>query len=448
MSLRHALTLATTALATTAVLGCGALVTPSTAMAVAATTELPTSARVNARWVPVKDSQGNTWPARYGFTGNVRRSEALEGHPIDRTSEDVLYQASVFGMTGWSTPLATGTYRVRLMMAEHWFDKPGERVFDVHAEGQKVLSNVDIARDAGRRTAHDRTFDVAVHDGSLDLRFEASVNKALITAIEVVPAPAPAPAPTVPPTPPILQLPTEPTPPTAPALPTMVFGADSSGSGRAPVERGGVITSRVGGGDGRSEVFWGSEDGGRIRLARGTTVTAEFDVRHDLADPRTGAWPSTRTWHTLFQLHGPTKAGGTWPTPPFTIAWQNGTYRIGGGAAVPDARGDLQFRGSWYQPYIDSPGKRWERIKVEAYLDGPGRGWVSVWVDGRLHIDRWKPVAGTMYTDSGQHSHREINLKSGLYTGTDSPSWNRSTEHRNMRVTWSGPAGSGSAATR
>lgn len=392
---------------------------------------LPDTARVNARWTPVTDAAGRVWAGRSGFNTSANRSDGLRSTDVVGTDDDVLYQANLFGVTGWSTPLATGTYRVRLLMAEDYHTLPSRRVFDVSAEGRTVLTGVDIVAGAGaRHRAYDRSFEVAVSDGRLDLGFVARADKALVSAIEVVPAP---PTPTPSPTP-------------TPAVSAMTFSHDHSGGGLAPLRAGTSWLFRAGAGDSRSEVFWGTQEAGRICLQQGTTVTAEFDLKHRFTNPVTGAKPSPRTWHTIFQLHGPVKAGGVWPTPPLTIAWQDGTYRIGGGAAVPDAQGGTVPMGSWYRPYLPSPEDTWEKIKVQAYLDGPGRGWVSVWVNDKLYIDRWKPVGGTMYTNSGNYSHKEINLKSGLYTGTDSPDWTRWAEQRNMKVSWTGPQGEGRAA--
>ena len=77
----------------------------------------------------------------------------------------------------------------------------------------------------------------------------------------------------------------------------------------------------------------------------------------------------------------------------------------------------------------------WRTLKVETYLDGPGRGWISVWIDGQPYMQKWKPKAGTMYTDSQVYSHKEISVKSGLYTGTKSPTWTRWVEQREMAIT-------------
>ena len=191
-------------------------------------------------------------------------------------------------------------------------------------------------------------------------------------------------------------------------------------------------------------MFWGNSVEGRFRLSRGTTVTTTFQMRHSFSDPATGTKPNPSTWHTLYQLHGPTLKNA-WPSPPITIAWQDGTYRVGGGVNVPTSTGGQVNHGTWYQPYAPAPENQWRTFKVETFLDGPGRGWVSVWIDGEPYLQRWKPRAGTMYTDSGAYSHKEISVKSGLYTGTNSPTWSRWVEQRSLTMTIASPTGTRTA---
>lgn len=422
--------------ATTAVLSTG-LLAGATVPVAAAESSQTAPVRATARWTSVVDGEGNTWGARAGFIGPANRSDRLKGKEIAGTDEDVLYQSFLFGATGFRRPLPTGTYRVRLLMAEGYHTAAGQRVFDVYAEGTKVLHDVDIVRAVGHQHAYDRTFDVPVKDGFLDLDFVAHADLALISAIEVLPVPVTEGAPE---NDPAESSANEDTTTTA-----MTLGTDVSGGGLTPVVTAGTVTASAGPGDSRSEIWWGTEADGRLRLPRYTTVTSEFEVWQSLSDPVTGAAPSPKTWHTVFQLHGPTKAR-TWPGPPVTIAWQAGTFRVGGGVAVPDSTGKFTWQGSWFRPYLPAPERTWRKVKVQAYLDGPGRGWVSIWVDGELYMNKWKPAAGTMYTDAGAYSHKEINIKSGLYTGNTSPTWFRTVKQRNLAVTWSNPSDGETAA--
>lgn len=443
--------------------GIGALVaatlTAGSGIAAQAYSGQVVTARINARWTPVVDSKGQTWSARSGFIGTMGRSDNLKSKPIAGTTDDVLYQANVWGMTGFRRAVPNGTYQVRLLMAEDYHRAAGKRIFNVFAEGKLVLSRVDIHGAVGARaTAYDRTFTAQVGDGSLDLQFAAVVNRPLISAIEIIKQPDGG---VVRPTPPtdsptlFNPRPTRPAPkrdagPPAPPAPAptatlLTTEFDVSGGGSRPVQTGGTLRFTAGAGDSRSEVFWGTATDGRYRLQKGSTITTTMQLRHDFTDPVSGAAPDPATWHTVYQLHGPTQAN-TWPSPPIAIAWQNGTYRVGGGISVPTSTGSMVNRGSWYMPYAPAPQNVWRTLKVETYLDGPGRGWVSIWLDGEPYMQRWKPAAGTMYTDSGSYSHREISVKSGLYTGTKSPTWSRWVEQRSVTISVRSPEGTTSTA--
>ena len=140
--------------------------------------------RVSVEGSSVTDAAGNTWQARTGFSGGSFFKPAA--FDVAGTNDDALYQGEMFGMKGWSTPVPTsGQYDVTLRMREAWFTKPGQRVFDVTAEGTKALGNVDIVKAVGARTAYDQTFRVTVSDGRLDLGFSATADLPVVSAISV-----------------------------------------------------------------------------------------------------------------------------------------------------------------------------------------------------------------------------------------------------------------------
>lgn len=419
----------------------GVLVATGAPAATAATNATGFTVRTNARWVGVKDSQGRLWDYRAGFSGKINRWDTLANTPIAGTDDDILYQSSLIGASGYSTAVPNGKYRVRLLMVEDYYKASGRRVFDVGAEGTRVLSDVDIYQAVGRASAYDRTFDVTVRDSRLDLTFTSKKGGTSVSAIEVVGI-GELPATTTPPT----TVPTPPTPPTdgvpgttptpTPTTARRLTGiADRSGAGIAPqiVNGSGTSVFAAGGGDARSEMFWATGPEGPLLASRYATVTSTFDIRHQLRDPVTGAEPSDSTWHTVYQLHGRTRIG-TWPGPPLTISVQGGVYRVGGGASVPDQTGKLSYQGSWYQPYLPAPDNEWRRFEVTTHLDGPGKGWVSVKVDGQPYIEKFYPVAGTIYVAGENYSHAALNIKSGLYTAGKSPAWNRKVEMKNLTL--------------
>jgi beta-galactosidase len=89
-------------------------------------------------------------------------------------------------------PLANGNYRIRVWFVEPQF-LPGERVFSVLANGASMISNIDVADAAGGPLKPlERTFDVQVERGVLQLDFVGSKRDAIVSAIDVEPVPVPA----------------------------------------------------------------------------------------------------------------------------------------------------------------------------------------------------------------------------------------------------------------
>ena len=173
----------------------GAGVAVSTQPVGAATAEI----RVSTAGAVVKDAAGALWSARRGFVGGRTSAVLPASVGIRGTTAPQLYRAGVWGMTGFSQPVTTGTYTVTLLMSENVFNRPGARVFSVTAEGRPVLSNIDIYRAVGYRTAYNRSFTLPVTDGTLNLGFSSRVNLAEVQAIRITPVaattPAPAPVP-------------------------------------------------------------------------------------------------------------------------------------------------------------------------------------------------------------------------------------------------------------
>ncbi|WP_168583463.1 malectin domain-containing carbohydrate-binding protein [Gephyromycinifex aptenodytis] len=142
--------------------------------------------RMSARWAPFTDSTGTRWDARSWSLGTDKSTLLLQNADIGGTEQDELYQVAAYGVKEYRLAVPRpGSYRVRLLMAEGYWSKPGKRVFDVFAEGELAAEDIDIYRSVGKAEAHDVTFEVPVQDGRLDLRFVAKVDHALISAIEV-----------------------------------------------------------------------------------------------------------------------------------------------------------------------------------------------------------------------------------------------------------------------
>ncbi len=123
--------------------------------------------------------------AESGFTGGTAASTS---QAIAGTADDPLYQGERYGDFTYATALPAGRYAVTLKLSENHWTAAGQRVFDVTAEGQTVLNDLDIyAAAGGRLKPLDKTFTVNVTDGTLDLAFQSVVDQAKIDAIAVVP---------------------------------------------------------------------------------------------------------------------------------------------------------------------------------------------------------------------------------------------------------------------
>lgn len=141
------------------------------------------------------DSEGNVWGLDNFFVGGQtfpnNISNTLE---IAGTNDDVLYRSERNGISGfeYQIPVPNGAYTVNLHFAEIYWrvavlqGGAGSRVFNVALEGKNVLSNFDIYKKVGRTTALVESFVVEVTDGVLNINATSLVDRAKISAIEVL----------------------------------------------------------------------------------------------------------------------------------------------------------------------------------------------------------------------------------------------------------------------
>ena len=89
------------------------------------------------------------------------------------------------GAFAYRIPAGDGAHHVVLTFVEPKL-KAGERVFDVAANGQRVVANLDVAAAAGGAlVAHQRSFEVNARDGMVVLEFKPTKGEAIVSAIEV-----------------------------------------------------------------------------------------------------------------------------------------------------------------------------------------------------------------------------------------------------------------------
>jgi len=216
------------------------------------------------------DASGAIWtPDKGAVGGNVWQGGNVD---VVNTTSDALYRKHRWGMSGYKVPVPeAGTYTVTLHLAELVFNASGRRVFDVTAEGALKVDDLDVfAAAGGANRALERSFNVPVSDGTLNLGFASSQDDPMVSAIEVAPAgsggapttnPTTTPPPTTNPTttPPPTANPTTPPPTTDPAPTTGFPNASNTGvpagtqlesSGPITVtQNGAVISNKLVSGD-------------------------------------------------------------------------------------------------------------------------------------------------------------------------------------------------------
>jgi len=89
------------------------------------------------------------------------------------------------GTFTYRVPVANGPHTVVLTFVEPSLH-PGDRIFDVFANGQKVVSNLDVVASAGAAlTQVQQRVEVNTTNGMLILEFKPTKGDAIVSAIEV-----------------------------------------------------------------------------------------------------------------------------------------------------------------------------------------------------------------------------------------------------------------------
>lgn len=217
---------------------CGNLATP---------TFTPTAApatvwRISADGPAYTDSASHLWAADTQYLGGFGYAVTV-AVPITGTSDAALYQTERYGNLfntnnfSYSFPVPPGSYQLTLKFAETDFTGPGQRIFNVAVNGSPVLSNFDIAADAGGASiVDDKAFNnISPSGGMITVSFSpGSADSPKVNALQIIPqAIVPTPTPTTTPTPSSSPAPTStpsptPTPPAPNGVP-YVYSNPTSG---------------------------------------------------------------------------------------------------------------------------------------------------------------------------------------------------------------------------
>jgi hypothetical protein len=128
-----------------------------------------------------------TWDfyQEYGAVGGAIKRRP-PGTIISGTNEEAIYQTEREALTFYQVRVPPGRYDVTLMMADTKFDNPGQRVFEVYAEGQRVIDNLDIIAEVGKNAALEKVIsDIKISDGVLDLYFKPKIDLPTLSGMKI-----------------------------------------------------------------------------------------------------------------------------------------------------------------------------------------------------------------------------------------------------------------------
>lgn len=139
------------------------------------------------------DHKGQRWRADDYYINGIR---SLEHRKVNGTDDPELFGSERYGHFAYAIPVDTrDRYTVILHFAEFYFGPQlpggggvGSRVFHVFCNGQTLLQDFDIYKEAGSLRLLTKTFAniKPSSQGKINLMFEPVANNATISAIEVI----------------------------------------------------------------------------------------------------------------------------------------------------------------------------------------------------------------------------------------------------------------------
>ncbi|MFA5803971.1 MAG: family 16 glycosylhydrolase [Melioribacteraceae bacterium] len=128
------------------------------------------------------DKEFVTDTSNYGFMEGVKGIVYTD--PIANTNDDTIYQSEINGLAKYVVRIPNGKYKIKLMLAENYYNTVGNRVFDIYLQGNLVIKALDIYKEVGGKTALEKVIDnVEVKDYLLDIHFAAQISRPLLNGI-------------------------------------------------------------------------------------------------------------------------------------------------------------------------------------------------------------------------------------------------------------------------
>ncbi|MEM9382398.1 MAG: kelch repeat-containing protein [Planctomycetota bacterium] len=141
--------------------------------------ELPDPLLINCGGPEVVAASGTCcWCGDIGYLNGIPRAYN-PNEPVQGTDDDAVFHDQRLGWfpdvdrVDYRITLGDGFFRVGVLFAERNVAMPGNRVMDVTIEGTRVVEDLDLVGDLGFRVATERTFDIEVSDGALDIGVRA-----------------------------------------------------------------------------------------------------------------------------------------------------------------------------------------------------------------------------------------------------------------------------------
>jgi hypothetical protein len=149
--------------------------------------------RITTQPTAYVDHQGRRWRADDYYLNGLR---SIDRAKVTGTDDPELFSAERYGHFSYAIPVdSRDTYTVVLHFAEMYFGPQlqggggtGSRVFHVFCNGQTLLRDFDIFREAGSLKVVTKTFPNIKPSalGKINLTFEPVVNNATVSAIEIL----------------------------------------------------------------------------------------------------------------------------------------------------------------------------------------------------------------------------------------------------------------------
>ncbi|MFW6222178.1 MAG: InlB B-repeat-containing protein [Bacteroidota bacterium] len=107
---------------------------------------------------------------------------------ISGTDDEELFQTErVYSVLAYDFPIPPGNYQIEMGFSELFFTSNNKRVFDVLAEGQVIVDNLDIHSEVGANAAYVTISDtINVTDGNLDIDFNDIKDQPKVSYIKIL----------------------------------------------------------------------------------------------------------------------------------------------------------------------------------------------------------------------------------------------------------------------